>query len=969
MGKPTIKRIIVVPHTHWDREWHTPFEQFRWQLVRAFDTLIQTLEQEPQHPGFLLDGQTAVFDDYLDLRPAMRERLLTLTRAGRISVGPWYVLPDEFLVSQESLIRNLLRGLQDARQWGAPLLVGYLPDMFGHVGQMPQLLRSAGIDTAVVWRGVPPQLASTEFWWQSPDGSRVLASYLVESYGIGQQLPLDGEGLRHRVEQIATSLQPWQASNIALLPNGFDHQGIQPGLASAIHALPSNDAGARVETGLLTDYLSAVRAELGERLVDLPLHIGELRHPQRAPILPNVASTRTPFKVRDFRATNLMERVVEPLAAWLTLLGEAHEPTAHRRIWTLLLQNQPHDSISGCNVDQVQQDVAARFASAEQLMASLIADYWAALSHHLPRASGDGLAQIVTFNPLAPRAEEVCVADLTTPQPLISPLLRDEQGRPVHCQLVPQEGRVLTSFNVPIAYAKMIMGMAGNTTVAMGRHVQRVDWGLAAPDNASVTVLLGDQPSPTFTMPATVAQGRAFLEANQQVKRVSGYVTLGYDYRLYFPQREVGSGAVRRYSLSDGGRPPASDLLASPQGLENQHYRLTIGKDGFLYLLDKRDGRQHGPLNAFSDGGEKGDTYNYCPPPLDSVVAHPQRQRASRLSFMRVPVRVTVTATGPLFAEWKLIYRYSVPAGLSEERGSRSKKRVSLRIESRVRLYAGSERIDFETTIHNRARDHRLRVTFHTPIKSDVVYSDGHFELVSRPYRDPEAGDIAWVELPQPTRPVNAFAALSDARASFLLIPQGLREVEATATAGGSTLHLTLLRAVGHLSRSDLETRPSAAGPELVTPAAQMIGTHHFSYSLLLVPQPLAQAALWGRVAACHNPSLAYASSGGAAGAVADWPAAGLLPLADEIEWSALKPAEDGDGVILRLVNKRDRPLTISLPLPPLWRDCHFYAANVLEEVVGDLLPLSDGVLTLHFGPAQIRTLRLRRTVNALEEH
>ena len=87
--------------------------------------------------------------------PAPRDELGALVRAGRLSAGPWVTQMDEFLVSGESHVRNLELGLERARQLGGALEVGYMPDQFGHIGQMPQILRLAGIDRAVVWRGVP----------------------------------------------------------------------------------------------------------------------------------------------------------------------------------------------------------------------------------------------------------------------------------------------------------------------------------------------------------------------------------------------------------------------------------------------------------------------------------------------------------------------------------------------------------------------------------------------------------------------------------------------------------------------------------------------------------------------------------------------------------------------------------------------------------------------------------------------
>src|SRR4029079_9643324 len=178
--------IHVVSHTHWDREWYLTYEQFRVRLVALIDRLLDLLHADPSYKKlhlpdpsythFHLDGQTIVLEDYLEIRPEQEPRLRLAIEQGRILIGPWYVMPDEFLVSGESLVRNLLRGHRISREFGSPMPVGYLPDLFGHVGQMPQIWRRVCLDTPILWRGFGGRDA--EYWWQAPDGSRVLMMHL-----------------------------------------------------------------------------------------------------------------------------------------------------------------------------------------------------------------------------------------------------------------------------------------------------------------------------------------------------------------------------------------------------------------------------------------------------------------------------------------------------------------------------------------------------------------------------------------------------------------------------------------------------------------------------------------------------------------------------------------------------------------------------------------------------------------------
>lgn len=181
-----MKTIHVICHTHWDREWYLTFQQFRLRLVHLVDGLLDILAEDRNYKHFMLDGQTIMLGDYLIMRPEAEDTIMEHVRNGRILIGPWHILPDMFLVSPEAHIRNLLAGDREARKFGQKMIIGYMPDSFGHIGQMPQILRGFGIDNACLWRGLNDQPA--EFWWQSPDGSRVLLMYLRDSYSNGAGL-------------------------------------------------------------------------------------------------------------------------------------------------------------------------------------------------------------------------------------------------------------------------------------------------------------------------------------------------------------------------------------------------------------------------------------------------------------------------------------------------------------------------------------------------------------------------------------------------------------------------------------------------------------------------------------------------------------------------------------------------------------------------------------------------------------
>ena len=249
--------IHVVSHTHWDREWYLTHEQFRFRLVALVDRLLDLLDADPNYKYFHLDGQTIVLEDYLEIRPEQEPRLRKAIEAGRILIGPWYVMPDEFLVSGESLIRNLLRGHRISRQFGTPMPVGYLPDLFGHVGQMPQIWRQFGLDNTILWRGFGG--VNAEYWWDAPDGSRLLMMHLPpEGYCNATRIVFDPDEMMARAKEKVDYERGRTRTGQALLMNGVDHvepHTAIPTLIERLSAIPDQ----RAIHSTLPDYVAAVR--------------------------------------------------------------------------------------------------------------------------------------------------------------------------------------------------------------------------------------------------------------------------------------------------------------------------------------------------------------------------------------------------------------------------------------------------------------------------------------------------------------------------------------------------------------------------------------------------------------------------------------------------------------------------------------------------------------------------------------
>jgi len=297
------KHAVLVSHTHWDREWYLTFPRFRVQLLETVDAVLDLLETDPDFQHFCLDGQTLALEDYLQARPQQADRIRHLAASGQLGLGPWYVLPDEFLVSGEATVRNLQLGHQTANNYGGVQKVGYLPDTFGHLAQMPQILSQAGIDSFIYWRGHGDEHDSLglEWTWEAPDGSQVLAVNQEDGYvnaaALGHEelwhahtrRRLDPAWAVSKIHDLFARMGKRSRSTTWLLNNGCDHHPPQREFGRMLTVLREAYPDTEFTHGSFKQFLKALRRDLPD---DLPTWSGELLGGKNALILSGVWSAR-----------------------------------------------------------------------------------------------------------------------------------------------------------------------------------------------------------------------------------------------------------------------------------------------------------------------------------------------------------------------------------------------------------------------------------------------------------------------------------------------------------------------------------------------------------------------------------------------------------------------------------------------------------------------------------------------------
>jgi len=425
--------VVVVSHTHWDREWYLPFQGFRIRLVKLIDKLLGILEENPQFRNFTLDGQTIVVEDYLEIRPEREEAFRKFVSKGKMLMGPWYVLPDEFLVSGESIIRNLMLGHRIAENFGGIMKVGYIPDPFGHISQIPQILKGFGIGSCVFWRGLDDEgkRLPTEFYWQAPDGSSVFTVHLRTTYCNAHSLPEKADEALNRIKKLIRILAPIASTSNILLMNGCDHLEPQPFLPRLIEEMNKKLNDTKLVQGTLVDYLQRVQSEEP----DLPTITGEQRSNKYGPLLPGVVSARIYLKQKNVETQTLLERWAEPFSTFVWTLGGDYPSAFLWRAWKHLLQNHPHDSICGCSIDEVHRENLTRFTWCQQIANEIINQSLRPISESI-KTKEQAQTYLVVFNPLGWTSTGVARAKLRIPPEMGGFSIRDFEGKAVPFQIL-----------------------------------------------------------------------------------------------------------------------------------------------------------------------------------------------------------------------------------------------------------------------------------------------------------------------------------------------------------------------------------------------------------------------------------------------------------------------------------------------------------------------------------------------------
>ncbi|WP_431803756.1 glycoside hydrolase family 38 C-terminal domain-containing protein [Halobacillus andaensis] len=404
-----MKQVHVVPHMHWDREWYFSTEESRILLVNNMEEIMERLENDPDYPYYVLDGQTSILEDYFAVKPEAKERVRNLVQAGKLIIGPWYTQTDEMVVGSESIVRNLLYGIKDSKEFGQPMMIGYLPDSFGQSAQMPHILNGFDIKYTIFWRGTSERHGTdkTEFYWQTEDGSRVLVQLLPLGYAIGKYLPQEEDALKERMEKYFPVLERGTTTDHLVLPNGHDQMPIQKDIFEVMKRLKELYPDREF---FLSNYEKVF--EEVEKQDDLAVLEGEFLDGKYMRVHRSIYSTRMDIKAANARVENKLTNVLEPLASMAYDLGFEYHHGLIELIWKEMMKNHAHDSIGCCCSDKVHREIAGRLFLAEEKTDQLIDFYKRKIVDAIETKEDSD--RLTLFNFLPYQREEVVTTELIT---------------------------------------------------------------------------------------------------------------------------------------------------------------------------------------------------------------------------------------------------------------------------------------------------------------------------------------------------------------------------------------------------------------------------------------------------------------------------------------------------------------------------------------------------------------------------
>ncbi len=733
-----MKTAHIISHTHWDREWYLPYESHHMRLIMLIDQLLDAIDNDPKFNSFHLDGQTICIDDYLQVKPQNREKLMNAIESGKINIGPWYILQDAFLTSAEANVRNGYYGNIDCKRYGRKTSVGYYPDTFGIYAQAPQLLSELEIDNMIFGRGVSTtgfnnkvsndfESKYSEMKITASSGSSVLGILFANWYSNGNEIPTDVHNAKQYWDQKLSECERYTNSNHLLFMNGCDHTPYQSDVTNAIDVANSLYQDVNFVQSSFAEYLEALKIETVEE--DLTTISGELTSQTTDGFytLVNTASSRINQKIANAKLQDKYEFVVEPLSA---LYADNYLHSELEYGWKKLMQNHPHDSICGCSVDSVHTTIDSRFEDSNNVS-----------DHVINRTLKVASEQI--------KGQYQCGFTLFNPSEIAN-----------------------TRHTVHVEFARQEFGCNFKAACDQMKEVVIPNLKLIDSDGIEIDAQIID-----------LGIGFDYYLPDDKFRRP--YYARNLEVKFNYMFDYIGH---QSFYLVESNQ---TKTFRNIEHLENEHVKVEVNHDGSISILNKYTGRTQSNLLRIFDQGDIGNEYMFGPVQNDcelfiQAVNSIVYDNCGGLQTCTViaDLEIPESASELLATEQLEIIEYN------KRQAGRSNEKIKLPIEIIYSLNDFDHGVKVEMKIKNTAKDHRLRVRFELDDNLNYHYADTAFEIVKRDNKP-----LSTWQNPSFDQRLAKFVRLVNSQDSLTIATCGLHEYEVR----DNYVDVTLLRAVGEL--------------------------------------------------------------------------------------------------------------------------------------------------------------------------
>ena len=848
------RKIHVIPHSHWDREWYFTTSRSKVYLMKDLGDVLNTLENDPEFKYFMVDAQGSLLDDYIKWRPQDKERISKLVNDGRLVIGPWYTQTDQLVISGESIVRNMYYGMKRCESFGKYMNVGYVPDSFGQSGNMPQIYRQFGIEDTLFWRGVSDDMVKhTDYNWRGDDGSVVFTTQIPFGYYIGGNIPEEPEeNEEFWQKECLEKAGGRSATRHIYFPNGFDQAPVRTNLPQLVKERNEKDPENEYVISCIEDYIKDVKSENPE----LEEVQGELVIAKHMRIHKSIFSSRSDLKVMNTQIQNYVTNVMEPLLTISYNLGNEYPHEAVAEIWKLLFENAAHDSIGSCISDTANEDVYVRYKQARDIAVNLVELHSRLIATNV---KNDADMTFTAINTLPQKRKDTVIVKTYVPGGKFA--IIDEKGNDVDYTII--KSRDLTYYVL------------------------------------SQTIML--DPSRKFYVPDQVLEVTMAIKANDVP--ALGYVQYSIDTQKdshkETADKKVLENKYYTIEVEENGSLTIVDK-ANNVTYKNQGILVENGDDGdsFNYSPPRKD------MEVFSNESKctvkisGSDIYDQAEIHFDMVVPADLDERAEG----KVSVTMLVDMTVALRKDSKVIdFNVKVDnKGLSH--------RLCVLFDSQI--VSAFNYADQQFGLIKRPNYYEKEMKLYMESMNNKTEKKAGIQELANWAND----QSTWQEPPISIEPTQSYVSLTDGKTGIAVIPQGVREYE---VLDDSKIRLTLFRTYGFMGKENLIYRPGRASGERIieTPSAQLLKEMEFNFGFTSYAGDINDSDI-DTLAKQYNTNLevyTYAEFLNGRLIFSQREIEGqnakihsLFETEGNLVVSSVKKAEEDDGYIIRLYNGKD---------------------------------------------------------------